>query len=246
VDRILGEATGALDAGEVAAAYPWPPDRRWVRAMMVMALDGAAAGPDGLSGSISGEADQAVFAAVRRYADAVLIGAGTLRTERYTPMRAQEADVQARQEQGLGPAPRLVIVSASLELPWDEPVFSVSALPPLIVTGSDPDPAALARVPETCEVVGLPGETVDPVGVLDEMEQRGLRRIVCEGGPTLLHDFVAAGVLDEADITFSPMFAGTNMSPHTSGLRDVATFELVQVLTADGFLMARYVRASAT
>jgi riboflavin biosynthesis pyrimidine reductase len=226
------------------AAYPWPPDRRWVRAMMVTTLDGAAAGPDGLSGSISGPADQVVFAAVRRHADAVLIGAGTLRAERYTPMRAKEEDAEARREQGLAPAPRLVIVSGSLELPWSEPVFSESALPPLILTGTNADPAALVRVPATCEVVTLAGDTVNAAAILDAMEERGLRRIVCEGGPTLLHDLVAAGLLDEADITVAPVFTGTNMSPHTPGLGEVAEFELAQVLTADGFLMARYLCAS--
>ena len=81
---------GALTDEQVVAAYPWPAGRRWVRAMMVTTLDGAAAGPDGLSGSISGDADQAVFAAVRRHADAVLIGAGTLRAERYKPMLARK------------------------------------------------------------------------------------------------------------------------------------------------------------
>ena len=244
MDMILGEPAGAVTDEQVVAAYPWPPGRRWVRAMMVTTLDGAAAGPDGLSGSISGAADQVVFAAVRRQADAVLIGAGTLRAERYTPMRAKAEDAEARREQGLAPAPRLVIVSGSLELPWSEPVFSESALPPLILTGTNPDPASLARVPETCEVVTLAGDTVDAAAILDAMEERGLRRIVCEGGPTLLHDLIAARLLDEADITVAPVFTGTNMSPHTPGLREVAEFELAQVLTADGFLMARYLCAS--
>ena len=244
MDLILGQPMGTLTDEQVVAAYPWPPGRRWVRAMMVTTLDGAAAGPDGLSGSISGDADQAVFAAVRRHADAVLIGAGTLRAERYKPMRAKEEDAEARREQGLAAAPRLVIVSGSLELPWSEPVFSESTLPPLILTGASADPAAMSRVPETCEVVTLAGDTVDATAILDAMEERGLRRIVCEGGPTLLHDLIAAGLLDEADITVSPVFTGTNMSPHTPGLREVAEFELAQVLTADGFLMARYLWAS--
>ena len=242
---ILGERTGELTDEQVLAAYPWPPERRWVRAMMVTTLDGAAAGPDGLSGSISGAADQAVFSAVRRYADAVLIGAGDPRAERYQPMRAQDEDAEARRSQGLAPAPRLAIVSGSLDLPWDERVFRESALPPLIVTGTDPDPAGLARVPETCEVVALPGEAVDPAAILDALEARDLRRVVCEGGPTLLHEFVAAGMLDEADITISPTFAGTGRSPQTSVLGEVAGFELTQVLTADDFLMARYLRAGA-
>ena len=244
MDMILGPSVGALSDEQVVAAYPWPSGRRWVRAMMVTTLDGSAAGPDGLSGSISGAADQAVFAAVRRYADAVLIGAGTLRAERYKPMRAKEDDAEARRAQGQAPAPRLVIVSGSLELPWGEPVFTESATPPLIITGTNPDPAGRARVPETCEVVTLPGDTVSAAAILEAMEERGLRRIVCEGGPTLLHDLVSAGLLDEADITVAPVFTGTTPSPHTPGLREVATFELAQVLTADGFLMARYLSPS--
>lgn len=244
MELILGEPVGTLTDEQVVVAYPWPPGRRWVRAMMVTTLDGAAAGPDGLSGSISGDADQAVFAAVRRQADAVLIGAATLRDERYKPMRAKEEDAEARREQGLAAAPRLVIVSGSLKLPWSEPVFSESTLPPLILTGTNADPAALARVPGTCEVVTLAGDTVNAAAILDAMEARGLRRIVCEGGPTLLHELVAAELLDEADITVSPVFTGTNTSPQTPGLREVAEFDLAQVLTADGFLMARYLRAS--
>ena len=241
---ILGQMVGALTDEQVVAAYPWPPDRRWVRAMMVTTLDGAAAGPDGLSGSISGDADQAVFAAVRRHADAVLIGAGTMRAERYKPMRANADYAEARQNDGLAAAPRLVIVSGSLELPWSEPVFSESTLPPLIFTGTNADSAALARVPETCEVVQLVGDTVDAAAILDAMEERGLRRIVCEGGPILLHSIVAADLLDEADITISPVFTGTNLSPHTPGLQEIAAFELAQVITAEHFLMARYLRAS--
>ena len=221
---ILGPTAGELTADEVVAAYPWPADgrERWVRAMMVTTLDGAAAGPDGLSGSISGEADKLVFDAVRREADAVLIGAGTMRAERYGPFKNRA---------------RLAIVSRSLDLPWDEAVFTESARPPLILTSKDADTSV---VPDTCEVVIVDG---GPGGLIEALEQRGCTRIVCEGGPTLLRDLVAAGLLDEADITVSPTFTGTAHSPET---REPAprswTSELEQVLTADGFLMGRYVR----
>ncbi|MEZ5114394.1 MAG: dihydrofolate reductase family protein [Nocardioidaceae bacterium] len=88
MDLIFGASqTTDLSRDDVAAAYPWPDSGPWVRAMMVTTLDGAAAGPDGLSGSISSAADQMVFNAVRRFADCVLVGSGTLRAEEYTPMR---------------------------------------------------------------------------------------------------------------------------------------------------------------
>jgi riboflavin biosynthesis pyrimidine reductase len=242
---ILGATPGPLDADEVVAAYPWPDSGRWVRAMMVTTLDGAAAGPDGLSGSISGDADQLVFASVRRHADAVLIGAGTLRAERYGPMRAREEDAEARRSRGQAPAPQLVVVSGSLDLPWDEPVFAESALPVLVLTDAAADPERVAQAPASCEVVVVPGDG-DPQAFVEALEQRGLRRIVCEGGPTFLRELVAADLVDEADITVSPVMAGTGTSPDTRRLPAVVGFDLVHVLTDDGFLMGRYVRPDAS
>lgn len=238
---ILGPTTGPLDADEVVAAYPWPGGRRWLRAMMVTTLDGAAAGPDRLSGSISGKADKLVFDAVRRHADAVLIGAETLRAERYGPMPAREEDAEARRAQGLAPAPQLAVVSRSLDLPWDEPVFAESALPVLVLTDDAADPERVARASASSEVVIVPSDDA-PQAFVEVLEQRGLRRIVCEGGPTLLRHLVAADLVDEADITVSPVMAGTGTSPDTRRLPSVVGFDLVHVLTADGFLMGRYVR----
>lgn len=218
---ILGVTPGPLTQDEVQAAYPWPEDRRWVRAMMVTTLDGAAVGPDGLSGSISGEADKLVFNAVRREADVVLIGAGTMREERYGPFRNRA---------------RLAIVSSSLNLPWDEPVFAESRQRPLILTSGD---ANIAKVPDSCEAVAV-GD--DPASFLDALTDLGLTRIVCEGGPTLLGALVGAGLVDEADITISPTMTGNAHTPQAPTLPSVAPFELVQVLAEDGFLMGRYLR----
>ncbi len=239
------EAGRDLSHDDVADLYRWPEEGRWVRAMMVTTLDGAAAGPDGLSGSISSEADKAVFDAVRRFADAVLIGAGTLRAERYRPMRAQDADAERRRAAGQLPAPTLVVVSGSLDLPWSEPVFAESAQTPIVVTGTDADPMQVAWARTQCdlEVVDSPRPSAgDVVAVL---ERRGLRRIVCEGGPTLLDEFVRTGLLDEADISLSPGFAGTAHSPNGVGPESVAWLRLEHVLTADDFLMMRYVRHDA-
>jgi riboflavin biosynthesis pyrimidine reductase len=225
---LLGPGTGELTPDDVVAAYPWPDGRRWVRAMMVATLDGAAVGPDGLSGSISGEADKLVFDAVRREADVVLVGAGTMRAERYGPFRGR---------------PRIAIASRSLDLPWDEPLFTESAQRPIILTTPDADPERVEAAGETCDVLTVEGET--PGAYVVALEQLGLLRIVCEGGPSLLGGLVEAGLVDEADITVSPTMTGNAHTPQVPTLGDVATFDLVQVLTADGFLMGRYVRPGA-
>lgn len=239
---ITGPRAGSLDDEQILACYPWPDAGRWVRAMMVTTLDGAAAGPDGLSGSISSSVDKQVFDAVRRLADVVLVGAGTIRAEGYGPMRTKPADEPRRVEAGQAIAPRLAIVSQSLKLDWQDRLFTESTIRPLVITGADADRGRVEEAGEHCDVVFTDASDVDAATILDVLEQHGLRRIVCEGGPTLLESLVAADLLDEADITVSPSFAGTAQTPRTSGLDSVVGFELQHVLQAESFLMARYTR----
>lgn len=240
-----GPALPELASDEVLDLYPWPEEGRWVRAMMVTTLDGAAAGPDGLSGSISSSVDKDVFNAVRRLADAVLVGAGTVRAEQYGAMKAKDEDAERRAAGHQLPAPVLVIVSGSLDLDWSAPLFAESTVRPIVVTGNgaDPDRSEVAR--QHCELVSLPEEKPTAARIIEMLEERGLRRIVCEGGPTLLQGVAAAGLLDEADITVSPLFAGTADTPRTPGLEQLVGFEVRHVLHGESFLMARYVRAGA-
>ena len=225
------EASGARLAGVSEAVdddYPWP-SGPWVRALFVMALDGAAAGPDGRSGSISGPADRRVLGAVRRWSDAVVVGAATMRAERYNPMKVSESVAAERLAAGQQAAPRLVIVSASLDLPWSDPAYAESMLPPLIVTVASAPAGALARVPSTCEVLVAPGERVDPVWLREQLVDRGMERIVCEGGRALLADFARAGAVDEWALT-------------VSGLMPADAFAPVLARCEDEFIFTRFVR----
>ena len=241
---IFGPARGPVEPDDLPEHYPWPQrdGAAWVRAMMVCTLDGAAAGADGLSGSVSGEADGAVFSAVRRLADAVLVGGGTLAAEGYGPMLASDRDAARREADGQAPAPVLAVVSGSLDLPLADDRFTTSTVPPLVFTTADPDPDRLAALRERCEVVQADGDHVDVGWVIDCLVARGLWRIVCEGGPSLLGQVAEAGRLDEADLTFSPMLVGTASTPATAMLPDPRSFALHHVLSADDFLMSRYVR----
>lgn len=215
---------------DVASHYPWPTGR-WVRAMMVMGLDGSTVGPDGGSRSLSGPADLAALLAIRSHCDAVVIGAETLRVERYKPFRAKPELQASRAAEGLDVAPRLVIVSASLMLPWDEAVFTESALPPLVATVAGHDGARLDHSRAHAEVLIAPSSRVEPAWLLDELYERGLRRVVCEGGRGLLTSFADAGVIDEWDVTIS-------------GRAGETSFDLASSRESDGFLFTRYVRRS--
>lgn len=214
---------------DIASHYPWPASGRYVRAMMVMGLDGATVGPDGGSRSLSGPADLAALLAIRSHSDAVVIGAETLRVERYKPFRAKPEFQQSRAAQGLDVAPRLVVVSASLKLPWEEPVFTESALRPLVATVAGHDPAWLERARQHAEILVAPGARVDPAWLLDELYARRLHRIVCEGGRALLESFADAGEIDEWDVTMS-------------GIAGATRFDLVDTREQDGFLFTRFRR----
>lgn len=203
--------------------YPWP-TRPWVRALFVMTLEGRVAGSDGSSRSISGPADRAVLGAVRRWSDAVIVGAATMRAERYNPMRVSEDIAAERVARGLAPAPRLVVVSGSLDLPWSDPVYSESMVPPLIVTGAQAAAEMCGRVPVTCELLAAPTERVEPRWLVETLIDRGLQRIVCEGGPTLLAEFVRAGAIDEWALSVSGILAEDRFAPILARCEDEFVF----------------------
>ena len=203
--------------------YPWP-SSPWVRALFVMTLEGRIAGSDGSSRSISGPADRAILGAVRRWSDAVIVGAATMRAERYNPMRVSEDVSAKRVAQGQAVAPRLVVVSGSLDLPWSDPVYSESMVPPLIVTGAQAAAEMCGRVPATCELLTAPTERVDPRWLVETLVLRGLTRIVCEGGPTLLAEFVRAGVIDEWALSVSGILAEDRFAPVFARCEDEFVF----------------------
>ncbi len=243
MDMLLGSHSGPMSPDDLAAAYPWPVGQTWVRAMMVLTLDGASTGADGLSGSISSAGDKKVFAETRRLSDVVLVGAGTIRAEHYKPFRAKPEAAAERASLGLDVAPLLVIVSASLHLPWSDPVFSESAIRPLVLTVENCDGAALATAHQHADVAVLPGTRVDPVVVLDHLRARGLLRIVCEGGPHLLSEMSHAKVIDEADITVAPLIVGGGQKVTGTPMFEPDRFRLAHSIAEDGYLFNRYVTA---
>lgn len=238
MEMVIGPHLGTLGADGLAQAYPWPASGRWVRAMMVTTLDGSATGPDGLSGSISSRADRAVLAETRRLCDAVLIGAGTLRAERYRPMMAKAADARERADLGLAPAPVVAVVSGSLDLPWEEPFFREATVRPIVITTASADRASLGTARQHADVIAMPGNDVSAVAIVEALVDRGLHRIVCEGGPSLLRSLAVAGLIDEADIAVSPMMVGNGHGP--TGTPVPVRFHLAQVITEGGFLFGRY------
>lgn len=247
---ILGPSPGPLDDAGLHRAYDWPAGP-CLRALMLTTFDGAAAGADGHSRSISAPADRAVMSAVRRLADAVVVGAGTLRAEHYGPLRAREQDAAERAAHGLAPAVRLVVVSASLDLPWDWEVFTAADLPPLVLTTPDAGPARLAAARDHADVEVVPAARVagrsgaDPAALVVALHRRGLHRLVSEGGPSLLARLAVAGLVDETCITLAPRIVGGGQVVTGDAAPDPSRFDLVHVIEDDGFLFTRARRRPA-
>ena len=233
--------SGALHTPvDVAEAYAWPAGA-WTRAMMLTTLNGAIAGPDGVSGSISTVTDRLIFSEVRRLAEAVLVGAGTIRAERYKPMRARPEHQDARAAAGLRPAPVVVIVSGSLDLPWEEPLFHESAQQPIVLTHvHDPSSDALRRARAGADVEQL--RSLDAPSIIDALRARGHLRIVCEGGAQLLTQLSAADRIDEYDITLAPLLTGVGHGIVDGPVGEVKRLDLAQAIADEGFVFAKYLR----
>ena len=125
------EAISHLGLGELA-----PPDRPWVASNMVATVDGKAA-IGGRSGPIGDEVDRQLFHQLRTQADAILVGAGTLRTERYGRLVRDPALREKREREGLSPEPLAVVVTHSLDLPLDIPLLQSPESTVLVFTSSD-------------------------------------------------------------------------------------------------------------
>lgn len=234
----------ALDDLADAYAYPeLPPGTPWLRANMVSSLDGAAR-HDGRSQPLSSEGDMRVFGVLRALADAVVVGAETVRQEGYRPARAP-ADFQARRAAaGQGPAPAIAVVSASLKLDFTLPLFTGPLTPTLVLTGADApaDRVAAAEKAGAVVVVAGDGTGVDPARAVRELAGLGLTRLLTEGGPRLLAQFAAAGALDELCLTIAPLVtAGDAMRiMRGPGITEPERFSPVAILEEDGFLFTRY------
>ena len=186
------------------------PAGRWLRANMVSTLDGAATGSDGLSGSLSSDADKRVFTVLRTLADVVLVGAGTVRAERYGPEAPPPEFAARREAEGRPPAAPFAVVTRSGDVPTDTGLFD-GDLGTMLMTCSaagEPTLAQLRGLAGADCVIVAGAESVDVPAALDALADRGMRHVLCEGGPTLLAAVIEARALDELCLTTSPVLAG--------------------------------------
>jgi riboflavin-specific deaminase-like protein len=235
-----GETTVAEQLAQLDYAELPHRERPHVALNFATTLDGRAA-IDGRSGAIGSEVDTEVLQRLRTRVDAVMIGAGTMRAERYGRIVSDPALRAYRERTMLSHDPLAVIVSNSLDLPWDAGLFTDGGGHIVIFTVADEQPPETAT-PVT--VVRHPGQ-VDLAGALRWLrDERGINSLLCEGGPTLHGELQKQGLADELFLTIAPKLAGGE-SPHIleGSLSETTELELAWLLEAGSELFARYRRA---
>ncbi len=227
---------------QLAEAYAYPEGKPWLRANFVASLDGAIA-VDERSQGLSSPADRRLVGLLRDLSDAVIVGAGTARAEGYAAMRRSEGRVQWRRERGLSDVPPLVVVTGSLVLDPASPLFAGAATRTIVVTTQQAAERRGRPLADVADVIATPGHRVDIAVALQALQERGLTRLLCEGGPVLLGEIVSAACLDELCLTVSPMLVGGDEVGllSTSRLLKPQSLRLAHVLEDDGFLFTRYV-----
>jgi riboflavin-specific deaminase-like protein len=231
-DTTPEELASGLGLGDLA-----PPDRPYLALNMVSTLDGRATF-EGRTAGMSTELDRRLFHQLRTQVDAVMVGAGTLRIERYGRM-AKTAELRSRRvAEGLAPDPLAVVVSASLGLPPDLPLLGEPEQRIVIATASDGE---LADAEAQVDYLRC-GEDLS-VTMVRLRGDYGVRSVLCEGGPTLNSHLLAAGLVDELFLTLNPKLVGGGEAfTIVAGrmLPEPAELELVWVAEGDGDLFTRW------
>jgi len=222
---------------------PWEEpheDRPFLATNFAVTVDGRAT-IGGKSGPIGSKTDTEMLVRLRTRFDAVMIGAGTMRVERYGRMVADQEQREGRERVGLPHDPLMVIVSGRLDLPWDAALFTAGGGRVLIFTASETEP------PDTATNVDVVRheERVDLVAAMRHLrEERGVRALLCEGGPHVHSQLWASGLVDELFLTTAPRMTGADAPRILEGrpLHSTTDLELAWLLEDDGELLARYRR----
>jgi riboflavin-specific deaminase-like protein len=243
VRQLLPLPVGDVDPVEAyAVERPAPAGRPWLLLDMVTTLDGATAAA-GRSGGLSGPGDRRVFHALRAAADVILVGAGTVRAERYGPPRVPDELQEQRVLRGQAPQPRIAIISRRLELDLESDLFG-STPPPLVVTCPGAPATRRVEVADRADLVlAGQGDAVDLGAALATFHELGAAVVVCEGGPRLNGQLVDADLVDEYCLTVAPLVVGGTSTRSVVDAADVRRgFALAHLLEEGGELFLRAVR----
>jgi len=170
---------------------------------MIISQDGHFVGPSDSSRDLTGESDLKLLLLLRALSDVVLVGANTARNENYRQPKARDEFAFLNRK-----PPRLAVVSSSLEFDLDTPLFNGGQEPTIVFNvGTTAPSAELLRI---AHVIQLTADAASSfaTNLIANLFELGLSRVTCEGGPSLLAQLLKADVIDEYDLTISPLTVG--------------------------------------
>lgn len=239
------------DTVDLVGAYAPPPNTtggfgasgaRFVRCNMISTIDGAIT-VNGRSGLLGGPGDHRVFQVLRSWADVVVVGAGTARTEGYGPARLSDELRSARLARGQPPVPPIAVVTLSGNVDLTAPLFSEAEARSIVVTAAVGEAVlrGSAQLGDVADLIVAGARAVDLTQAFDQLAQMGHRSLLLEGGPGLNADVVHAGLLDELCLTLSPRVVAGAGSRIVAGpeLDPPMGVEATSILEEDGFLFFR-------
>jgi riboflavin biosynthesis pyrimidine reductase/flavin reductase (DIM6/NTAB) family NADH-FMN oxidoreductase RutF len=219
-----------------------PPDGRpYVVVNMVSSVDGATM-VSGATAPLSSDADQEIFRLLRASADIILVGAQTVRAENYGVPQISDRGRQRRRARNQAAAPRVAVVSRSLDFDWQAPLFRDPARRPLLLVPTGAPRAQSSAAGAVADLLVAGESRVDVAAALTALRQEGAAVVLCEGGPTLNSYLAQAHLIDELCLTLSPVLAGEDSARLLGAARlgGLAGLELVHVLEEEGFVFLRY------
>ncbi len=216
------------------------PSRPYVLVNMVSSLDGRTT-VKGKAARIGSETDRQVMRTLRSGADAVMIGANTLRAEKLTLGLDDPA----------GSQPLAVILTNTGDLPLESHLIRRERQKVLAVVPDSCPEEAVRRLRRRADVLRTP---TTPCGAIDLEEalkvlktEHGVDRLLIEGGPTLNHALISRNLVDELFLTVAPELLGgtaartlTLLRGPTLAARDRPTLELMSIHLAEDELFLRY------
>jgi riboflavin biosynthesis pyrimidine reductase len=234
-------------AAVAAEERPATPERPWVFTNMIASADGATA-VDGSSGKLGNEGDRAMFRALRIQADVILVGAQTARAEQYRPPATHQDGQEQRRQRGQRPRPRLALLTNSLDLPGDLPLFDESDdNRPLVITSERSMSERGGELADRATVMAIGADRVDLAETVSELGRMGYPRILCEGGPSINGQLAARALVDEWNLTIAPLLASGDskraaVGPLAEG--PPPDMRLTRVWAQDHYLFCRWVASN--
>ena len=209
---------------------------------MVASIDGAIS-LGGRSQPISGTTDWFLFGLQRALADVIVVGAGTARNEGYGPGRARPEFAHLRVDSSQADTPTLAFVTASGKLDPAAEFFGGSSRT-IVITCAAADDSHITPLHDVADVVVAGDDSVDLSVALTTLRQRGLTRVLTEGGPSLLGALATADLIDEMVATMSPILVGGESGRMVTGAAGaVRSLDLVGLLEDESALFTHYRRA---